>query len=466
MGLSLPRSSWGGVVCLGLILGCGGDSTSSTTTPPPPPAAPAARFEVISGGDQRGTIGDPLTFPVDVRVTDAQGAPLSGRRIAWSGTNGAPDDDTTRTDTDGRTRVTFVLGELPGSADLLGKLVGSTETVAFQFTALPDTTQDEAVISYGEFFQLDLPTYEGSGETVHPDYAAPPTFGSTQAFLAITPYPGGNATFENPSIFTSTNTVRWRPPTGLKNPLFLPKSGYFSDPDMVYVPETRELWLYYRQVASERNQIFLTRSLNGVKWSAPVLVLDAPRDQVVSPAVVRRRAGDWLMWAVDAGTGGCGAQSTKVTLRRSTDGITWSAPTETRFTAGAPMAWHLDVQWIPSQNEYWALYNAKPAGSCGTPALMLARSADGVEWMVRTAPVLTHGVTPELSDIVYRSTFRYDPATDNLSMWVSGASWSASNYRWKTVFFKMPAAPLLSPQPGVLSQFRVMPSQPLLLEGP
>lgn len=466
MGFRLPRASWGGVVCLGLLAGCGGDSTGTTNAPPPPPAVPSARFEVVSGGDQSGTTGDPLTFPVDVRVTDERGAPLAGRRIAWSGANGAPDDDTTRTDADGRTRIAFVLGEMPGTAELLGTLVGGNEAVTLHFTVLADTTQDDAVLSPGEFFPLDIPTYEGSGETVHPDYVASPSLGVFQTFLAITPYPGGNATFENPSIFTSGNPVRWRTPAGLKNPLYIPKSGYFSDPDIVYSPDSRELWLYYRQVASERNQIFLSRSMNGTKWSAPVLVADAPRDQIVSPAVVRRGPNEWLMWAVDAGTGGCGALTTKVTLRRSTDGITWSAPEETRWTAGAPMAWHLDVQWIPSRNEYWTLYNAKPAGSCGTPALMLARSADGVEWTVRAVPVLTHGVTPELSDIVYRSTFRYDPWSDNLSIWASGASWTALSYRWKTVYLKMKASPLLGTQPAILSQFMVRPAEPLLLEGP
>ena len=40
------------------------------------------------------------------------------------------------------------------------------------------------------------------------------------------------------------------------------------------------------------------------------------------------------------------------------------------------------------------------------------------------------GVIPELQDIVYRTTFEYDPATDALTFWYSGARYERGRYRW------------------------------------
>lgn len=97
---------------------------------------------------------------------------------------------------------------------------------------------------------LAVPTYEGSGQVVHPDVAATPpgVFGS-MSHLAITPYPRGDARYENPSLFAGARPDGWSLEAGAPNPVVLPDAGYLSDPDLVYEPDARELWLYYRQVS-------------------------------------------------------------------------------------------------------------------------------------------------------------------------------------------------------------------------
>ena len=93
----------------------------------------------------------------------------------------------------------------------------------------------------------------------------------------------------------------------------------------MYVPDLGELWLYYRQVTSN-NVVQLVRTSDGRTWSAPMEVIRAPNHQIVSPSVVRRESGDWWMFAVNSGSSGCGAASTVVEVRRSTDGIHWGPP--------------------------------------------------------------------------------------------------------------------------------------------
>jgi hypothetical protein len=83
---------------------------------------------------------------------------------------------------------------------------------------------------------------------------------------------------------------------------------------------------------------------------------------------------------------GCGAATTTVDLRRSTDGVAWSGPVTTDLTQDALWPWHVDVEWIPSRDEFWAVYNVKTA---------------------------------------------YNPFTDAVTFWYSGARFEGSAYVWK-----------------------------------
>lgn len=443
-----------------LVVLCTAGCASSPTEAVPPPL-PTFRIEVLAGASQAGVVGDSLDFPILIRVTDQSGLPLMGQRVAWTSTNGGSDEDTTRTDIDGRTSVRFVLGEAAGSARLVAHPIASTVATTLEFTVLADPSNDP-LISFDPFLPLDLKTYDGSNETVHPDFVSTPSGN----FLVVTPYPQGNRTFENPSFYTGAGSWRWRAPTGLRNPVVLPPaSSYLSDPDAVYNSATDEIWLYYRQV-DETNDIYLMRTTNGVKWSAPALVVSAPRDQVVSPTIVRRGPNDWLMWAVDAGSHGCTALDTRLVLRRSSDGVKWGPPSEATLSPGAPMPWHLEVQWIPSRAEYWALYSAKPSGSCGTPAMMFARSSDGLSWRVNDAPIVVRGMNEAIADVVYRATFRYDPATDDFRLWISGAAGSNGAYSWHTVYERIKGSTVLDASTRLTNPWTFTPSLPLLTQGP
>lgn len=290
--------------------------------------------------------------------------------------------------------------------------------------------EPSSALPFDALYPIDFATYEGSHQVVHPDYAVVPAgaFGLPRQ-IAITPYPFGDAKHENPSLFTASDPDRWMLAERAPNPLVRPDRGYLSDPDLVYVPEHQELWLYYRQVIAD-NIVWLMRSGDGRTWSAPVEVARAPNHQLVSPSIVRRAANDWWMFSINSGVMGCGAASTTIDVRRSDDGMHWSEPAPATLTHSEFWPWHIDVQWIPSAGVFWAVYNAKTKGGCTTPALFIASSADGLSWEPVTTPVLAKGRSPEFQDIVYRSTFAYDPQTDAITFWYSGAKFDAGRYVW------------------------------------
>jgi hypothetical protein len=136
------------------------------------------------------------------------------------------------------------------------------------------------------------------------------------------------------------------------------------------------------------------------------------------------------MFVVNAGRGGCESAATTLDVRRSSDGVHWSEPATAALPVDGFWPWHVDVQWIPSLGVFWALYNAKNATGCATGAVYIAESVDGNTWNVAGRPVVMKGAAPTLQDIVYRSTFEYDPVRDAITFWFSGARFEHGRYVW------------------------------------
>jgi hypothetical protein len=383
-------------------------------------------ISTVSGDHQVGAVRRRLEHPLRIRLVDASGEPVAV--VEWSASeDGAIVPPSGITDAEGIASAVWMLGPLDGEQHARAS---SGDSLRVEFAATANIVRSDVALT-----PLTLTTPDGSGQTVHPDYVAmPSTWGGAGAgqYLAITPYPGGNANFENPSLFTSSDEIAWAPPAGVQNPLVLPTRGYLSDPDVVYNSESNELWLYFRAV-DDQNEVRLMKSSDGVHFSAPVTIVSGPNHVIVSPTVVRRGPGDWRMWSVNSNVG-CAASTTTVELRRSTNGVDWSAPHTVSLSQPGYSVWHLDVQWVPSRQEYWALYNGKTAGSCTTPALFLATSTDGETWRTFPSPVLARGAIREFEDIVYRSTFAYDPSDDAISLWYSGARYESPNYVWRSAY--------------------------------
>jgi hypothetical protein len=312
---------------------------------------------------------------------------------------------------------------------------------------------------------LPIITYDGSGEAVHPDIAEAVPDG-TSAWLMLTPYPGGNSSFENPSIFKGNgDAVNWTEPAGVTNPVATPPvAGYLSDPDLVYDSESRKFSLYYRSVVDGANRVELRQSADGVRWSAERLVAAAPSHRIVSPSVVAGSpAAPWVMWAVNAGSDGCTALRTTVERRTSRDGVHWSDPVTVQLDQPGVNPWHIDVEWIAERHEYWAVYNTYTRGAnCATNALYLATSPDGVHWQTYPSPIVRAGAIAALADVVYRSTFEFHADDQTVTLWISGARYDRGvGYHWGVATVTRRAADLLAdastPAPALRAPRRALP---------
>ncbi|MGV3709379.1 MAG: hypothetical protein ACO1Q7_11100 [Gemmatimonas sp.] len=336
------------------------------------------------------------------------------------------------------------------SADAIdAPLPKSTESSVIE--QLIDASQTSLAANAGPS-ALVFSTYDGSGQVVHPDVVSfDQPWNGHRLWNALTPYPNSATQFENPSLFASEDGDHWQIPEGVANPLTRTNRGYLSDPDMLFDEQSGEMWLYYREVQNVRlmngkikhlaDHVWRTTSTDAVNWSAPRRVTSDTGRFVVSPSIVRKPEGGFSMYQVEANGDGCSSKVNRMVRRQSTDGLVWTKAVPVTLTQTGFVPWHMDVQYIPSRGEYWALIAAyAPARGCMTTSLFLATSTDGATWKTYATPVLAPGEFAQFGAAVYRSTFAYQPATDSLTVWYSGARMVRAGKKGSPAVFAWSAA--------------------------
>jgi hypothetical protein len=150
----------------------------------------AAEVLVAEGDRQIALAGHPLPSPIVAKVVDAAGEPMPGISVAWRVDDGTLSPDHTLTDVQGRARSMWILGSTEGPVTAVAATPGAAPAV---FTAV---AEGPAALPFDELRPLDIPTYDGSGQVVHPDYAESAGGPGSRHHLAITPYPFGDAHLE------------------------------------------------------------------------------------------------------------------------------------------------------------------------------------------------------------------------------------------------------------------------------
>lgn len=264
---------------------------------------------------------------------------------------------------------------------------------------------------------LSTPTYDGSGEAVHPDVVDflemhdLATWNGYRYWMGMTPYPAGADTYENPSILASNDGDTWEVPVGLTNPVWAPEAGFAPDPDLVYDPATGRLHLFW---AGSR----MSYSTDGVTWSEPTVVVSASGE--VSPAVILD-GSTWKMWSIDTGE----SPNTLLYRTASDPAGPWSSATvlDLQPWLGRDL-WHIDVQKV--DDGFYALISDCTRDQPGPDArLIFAVSDDGLDWSVGSAEVIPRPKGAFNATHTYRATLTpiYDgSALDGFDVWYSGRS--------------------------------------------
>lgn len=295
---------------------------------------------------------------------------------------------------------------------------GSAKTQHIQLAALRSASSP-----------LGTPTYDGSGQGMHPSiWFFPARWHGFAYWMAMTPYPNYDASKENPSILASNDGQTWVLPAGLTNPVASSSNSTLADPDLFYDAASDQLWLYYiDKNYPDGTHVIVKSSHDGITWSSAQSLFSAPVNGCLSPAV-DLIGSTYYLWCVNAAPFGYDAQSSVVEYRTSRDGRTWSASQAAVAAQPGFVIWHIEVRYIPVKREVWMLAAAYPVGTAsGDTILFFARSPDGINWQTYKHPILTPGPGWDHGEI-YRSTFLFDGLHNLLRVWYS----AMGNRIWHT----------------------------------
>lgn len=200
---------------------------------------------------------------------------------------------------------------------------------------------------------LSIPTYDGSGQLLHPDIAdcGVSGFEGYRYWMTATPYPGNDDDYENPSVWASNDLENWVVPDGLVNPIVeTPVADEFfnSDPTITFNSDDNKLVVFYRKSLdfNGNDSIRMTESSDGITWSASQEVLSFSLDKTVSPQAYYDPSGQsYSLWAIKhEGSSGAFKRIVKYT---SIDGVTFSSPTNVTVNySKAFIPWHFNIKKV------------------------------------------------------------------------------------------------------------------------
>ena len=184
---------------------------------------------------------------------------------------------------------------------------------------------------------LRIPTYDGSGQVVHPsvidflnEYGVV-AWSGYRYWMVLTPYPYSQDQYENPSLYASHDGFTWVVPQNISNPLItastLGNKGFLFDPDMIYNPDSDQLWIYYRFASTDVLKMQLICINPDLTVTTPVTIIEqspwSQKDNQTRSFCIYRESSDrWHMW----GGGGKGKAPYNTYYFFSNDGISWSEP--------------------------------------------------------------------------------------------------------------------------------------------
>jgi len=144
VGVASPRIVRGTLACIIALAAVACSDSSNNTT------APLVATSIAAAGGQSlsGVVGQSLSAPVTVLVTDQNGAPVANATVSWavnasSGTLSAP---SSTTDANGMASVTWTLGTVAGVDSLTAQLSNGASAI-ITATAAPSSVASLTIMS-------------------------------------------------------------------------------------------------------------------------------------------------------------------------------------------------------------------------------------------------------------------------------------------------------------------------------
>lgn len=269
------------------------------------------------------------------------------------------------------------------------------------------------------------PTYDGSGEVVHPDvYYNADGWSGYKFWMAMTPFPDSQSPFENPSILASNDGASWVVPGALVNPIVPAPGGgaVNSDPDILVAPDNT-MWVTYREhLIANYDRIYVLSSADGIVWGAPALIINDAATSCLSPSVLWDGA-QYVMWSVEH------TASPGIVERRTALAMTgpWSAAavcTISNVVSNNP--WHLDVILVDG---VYIMLLQDEGSNPEIGGLYFLTSSDGITWAYDVNFRLPPGADIAWdSTKIYRGTLAYRDS--GYDIWYSAVKTTAGVDVW------------------------------------
>lgn len=290
------------------------------------------------------------------------------------------------------------------------------------------TTLDSIVNAMPADTLLKLTTYDGSGQSVHPDVVLTKDKNGKDMFLmAHTPYPFYQDKFENPCLYYSYNGINFFPVDSLTNPIVpltyidstkpQPHRNHNDDPDLLFDAKKQQWLLHYLATFNPDSQnVVQLSSKDLVHWQKQNAIeyknLGTQDPFIVSPSVSPAPKKGYVLFYVNNN-----GSKTKNTIEYiSTKSLyKWNKTKRTQVTiAGIDTAlvpWHIDVIKHTDGYYYMTLcahrtdFNWFDEKQIPDYELLFARSANLKDWAISPTNInpCKNGTLKECN-YIYRSS--------------------------------------------------------------
>ena len=256
-------------------------------------------------------------------------------------------------------------------------------------TRMPDRSLEE--LPEGKLFRLDIPTYDGSGQAVHPSLlvqndrtsAGNPSAGSPRFVLAFTPYTDTDDRVENPSVVVSDDGLNFREEKPGLNPLVpAPEKDHNDDPDLFYSNGKYGI-LYLETMRPEKQSLILLESTDRIHWEK-IIIHEERLDQgsgcfMLSPKYIEKDGLSYLFYVNRDATGG---YRIEYVTGKDVYSLDFADRKAVAVSGLGELPWHLDIIKDGGQEWYMLLTTAADAEKDSRYTLRIARSQDLVNWQM------------------------------------------------------------------------------------